>query len=130
LASPLRPRNGKGSPVALARIARGLQDDLAAITAGLTLAWRNGVTEGRCGTGDIAPELTPHVARVHAVDPSITMLTRGKALPGGQHANIQWMVSTAEEFSYPSQYALVVAAESLHWMDWDRVLPLTPRVVT
>ncbi len=31
---------------ALARFARGLQDDLAAITAGLTLAWSNGVTEG------------------------------------------------------------------------------------
>jgi transposase len=32
---------------ALARFARGLQEDLAAITAGLTLAWSNGVTEGQ-----------------------------------------------------------------------------------
>jgi transposase len=32
---------------ALARFTRGLQEDLAAITAGLTLAWRNGVTEGQ-----------------------------------------------------------------------------------
>ncbi len=31
---------------ALARFARGLQDELTAITAGLTLAWSNGVTEG------------------------------------------------------------------------------------
>jgi transposase len=31
---------------ALARFARGLQDDLTAVTAGLTLAWSNGVTEG------------------------------------------------------------------------------------
>jgi transposase len=31
---------------ALARFARGLQEDLAAVTAGLTLAWSNGVTEG------------------------------------------------------------------------------------
>jgi transposase len=30
----------------LARFARGLQDDLSAVTAGLTLAWSNGVTEG------------------------------------------------------------------------------------
>jgi transposase len=30
----------------LARFARGLQDDLVAITAGLTLKWSNGVTEG------------------------------------------------------------------------------------
>jgi transposase len=31
---------------ALARFARGLQDDLSAISAGLTLEWSNGVTEG------------------------------------------------------------------------------------
>ena len=31
---------------ALAHFARGLQDDLAAATAGLTLEWSNGVTEG------------------------------------------------------------------------------------
>ena len=47
MASPLGPRNGKGSQVALARFARGLQDDRAAVTAGLTRTWRNGVTEGQ-----------------------------------------------------------------------------------
>ena len=31
----------------LARFARGLQDDLTAIKAGLTLEWSNGVTEGQ-----------------------------------------------------------------------------------
>jgi transposase len=31
---------------ALARFARGLQEDLTAVTAGLTLEWSNGVTEG------------------------------------------------------------------------------------
>jgi transposase len=31
----------------LARFARGLQEDLATITAGLTLEWSNGVTEGQ-----------------------------------------------------------------------------------
>jgi transposase len=31
----------------LARFARGLEDDVAAITAGLTLEWSNGVTEGQ-----------------------------------------------------------------------------------
>jgi transposase len=31
----------------LARFARGLQDDLAAVTAGLTLAWSNGPVEGQ-----------------------------------------------------------------------------------
>ena len=33
--------------VELARFARGLQDDLCAIQAGLTLEWSNGVTEGQ-----------------------------------------------------------------------------------
>jgi transposase len=32
---------------ALARFARGLQDDLPAVKAGLTLEWSNGVTEGQ-----------------------------------------------------------------------------------
>jgi transposase len=32
---------------ALARLARGLQDDLSAIKAGLTLLWSNSVTEGQ-----------------------------------------------------------------------------------
>src|SRR5437899_457948 len=31
----------------LARFARGLQEDLAAVKAGLTLEWSNGVTEGQ-----------------------------------------------------------------------------------
>jgi transposase len=32
---------------ALARFVRGLQDDLPAVTAGLTVEWSNGVTEGQ-----------------------------------------------------------------------------------
>ena len=32
---------------ALARFARGLQEDLAAVTAGLTLEWSNGPVEGQ-----------------------------------------------------------------------------------
>ena len=32
---------------AVARFARGLQEDLATVTAGLTLEWSNGVTEGQ-----------------------------------------------------------------------------------
>lgn len=31
----------------LARFARGLQEDLAAVTAGLTIEWSNSVTEGQ-----------------------------------------------------------------------------------
>jgi SAM-dependent methyltransferase len=76
-----------------------------------------------CGTGDIARHLAPHVAHVDAVDPSRAMIARGQALPGGQHSNIGWIVSTAEDFAYATTYALAVTAESLHWMDWYAVLP-------
>jgi transposase len=31
----------------LARFAHGLQEDLAAVTSGLTLPWSNGITEGQ-----------------------------------------------------------------------------------
>ena len=85
-----------------------------------------------CGTGEVSRVLAPHVRHIDAVDPSGPMLARGQALPGGQQPNIHWIASTAEDLNYPTQYALVVAAESLHWMDWYTVLPrihdsLTPR---
>ena len=41
------PRPPHSGIEALARFARGLQDDLSAVTAGLTLAWSNGVIEGQ-----------------------------------------------------------------------------------
>jgi hypothetical protein len=31
------------------------------------------------------------------------------------------MMSTSEEFDYPHIYDLVIAAESIHWMDWEVV---------
>ncbi len=85
-----------------------------------------------CGTGDINRPLAPRVRRIDAVDPSPAMIARGQALPGGDHPNIHWIAATAEDYAYPEQYALTVAAESLHWMEWDIVLPrirdsLTPQ---
>ena len=76
-----------------------------------------------CGTGDISRPLAPLVDQIEAIDPSHTMITLGQALSGGQHPHIHWIVSSAEDFSFPQTYALVVAAESLHWMNWYTVLP-------
>lgn len=81
------------------------------------------VLELGCGTGDVARRLAPIVSRVDAVDPSAAMLALGGSLPGGSQHNLRWIQTTAEEFDYPDRYALVVAAESLHWMDWYRVIP-------
>jgi len=83
-----------------------------------------------CGTGDIARVLAPRVDRVDAVDPSAAMLARGLALPGGDHPHLCWISTAAEEFTYPAPYALTVAAESLHWMEWNIVLPRIGRALS
>lgn len=83
-----------------------------------------------CGTGDIARPLAPRVDRVDAIDPSAAMLARGQALPGGDHPHLHWVRATAEGFGYPAPYALVVAAESLHWMEWSMVLPRIGRALS
>jgi hypothetical protein len=58
------------------------------------------------------------------------MITRGQTLPDGRHPHIQWFVSSAEDFAYPDTYALVITAESLHWMDWYTVLPRIHQCLT
>ncbi len=81
------------------------------------------VLELGCGTGEISRALAPEVDRVDAVDQSEAMRDVGKALPGGDHPKLRWVHSSAEEFDFSGDYALVVAAESIHWMDWEVVFP-------
>lgn len=75
-----------------------------------------------CGTGEIAIPMSRRLGRVVALDPSSAMLGTAKvqAFPAG--GAIQWVNAAAEEFDYPETYGLVVAAASLHWMEWDAVL--------
>jgi SAM-dependent methyltransferase len=85
-----------------------------------------------CGLGEIARRLAAQVERVDAVDPSQAMLEIARTLPDGERGNIHWHCCPAEEFLYGSGYDLVITAESLHWMAWERVLPavhaaLSPR---
>src|SRR4051794_34210035 len=49
-----------------------------------------------CGRGEIARELAPRVDRVDAVDASAAMIARGRALAGGDHPNLRWIVAPAE----------------------------------
>jgi SAM-dependent methyltransferase len=76
-----------------------------------------------CGTGDLARRLAPLVERVDAVDFSSAMIERGRRLAGGDAANLRWILGAVEEAPLGAGYALVTAGESLHWMDWDVVLP-------
>jgi SAM-dependent methyltransferase len=63
------------------------------------------------------------VERVDAVDPSAAMLAQGRRLPGGDHPQLRWQQATVETAELTPPYALVVAGESLHWMDWPVALP-------
>jgi SAM-dependent methyltransferase len=77
-----------------------------------------------CGTGDIARPLAEMVDAVDAVDRSPGMIERGRGLPGGDRPELTWILGEAEDVAWPRpSYGLVTAGESLHWMDWDRLLP-------
>ena len=76
-----------------------------------------------CGLGDISRQLAPLVDRIDEIDTSRAMITLGQTFPEGGHPHIHWIVSSAEDFSYPQAYALGIAVESLHWMDWYTFLP-------
>ncbi len=93
-----------------------------------TLAGLNGdeprtVLDLGCGTGFVARPLAPLVDRVDAVDVSAAMIEEGKGLPGGDDPRLTWRVGRAESMVLHPPYALVTAGDSLHWMDWDIVLP-------
>lgn len=76
-----------------------------------------------CGTGAVARALAPGVERVDAVDFSAAMLEAGRRLPGGDRPNIHWIHAGMEDAPLDPPYGLIVAAGSLHWMEWGIVLP-------
>jgi SAM-dependent methyltransferase len=98
-------------------------DEVYTILEGLIVDAPRLVLELGCGLGEIARRLAVQTDRVDAVEPSHAMLDLARTLLGGGRRNIQWFCCTAEEFAYVPEYSLVIAAESLHWMDWYRVLP-------
>ncbi|HEX9036048.1 MAG TPA: class I SAM-dependent methyltransferase [Ktedonobacterales bacterium] len=76
-----------------------------------------------CGTGDIARRLAPLVERLDAVDISAPMIAAGKSLPSGDAPNLHWQVGALEDAPLDPPYGLIVAGESLHWMEWSVVMP-------
>lgn len=51
------------------------------------------------------------------------MVAAGRVLPGGDHPDLRWIKAMAEDAPLEPPYGLVVAAMSLHWMEWSVVLP-------
>ena len=109
-------------------------DEVFDVLTGMIADRPRNVLDAGTGTGEIARSLAPRVDRVDAVDPSPEMIAKGRALPGGGAPNLRWLQGMAETVDLFPPYALIVAAASLHWMDWEVVLPrfrdlLTPRGV-
>lgn len=74
------------------------------------------------GTGDITFPLAQRFAGVDAVEPSAAMLSVARAR--ARAPNIEWFEQFAERFVPQRRYSLVVAGESLHWMEWEDVLEM------
>ncbi len=90
------------------------------------------VLDAGCGRGDLARPLLAYVERVDAVDISEAMIETGMRLPGGDDPRLIWIESPVEEAPLSPPYALITAGQSLHWMEWQIVMPrfraaLTPR---
>jgi ubiquinone/menaquinone biosynthesis C-methylase UbiE len=83
-----------------------------------------------CGTGNIARNLVSYVEQVDAIDFSFPMIEKGKALPNGSHPNLRWILGKMEEAELPeSQYSLITAGQSIHWMDWDKLFTLFSKIL-
>jgi len=76
-----------------------------------------------CGTGDVTLGLIGRAEGIDAVDSSRAMLAAACRRPGADHPSIRWICVAAEAFNFARPYSLVIAGESLHWMDWDIVVP-------
>lgn len=103
--------------------------EVFSLLVGLMPQGRGAALDAGCGTGDLARALAPLVERVDAVDVSAAMIERGRRLPGGDHQSLSWITSSMEEAPLRPPYGLVTAGESLHWMDWSRVLPRLARAL-
>jgi trans-aconitate methyltransferase len=93
------------------------------ILAGLITDEPRAVLDAGCGDGAIARHLIERVDRIDAVDFSEAMIAQGRRLPNGDHPGITWIHGAMESAPLHPPYALVTAGASLHWMDWEVVLP-------
>lgn len=80
------------------------------------------VLDAGCGTGYIARPLAADVDHIDAVDFSERMIAMAKTQPGGDQPNITWITAPIETAPLLGPYSLIVAAASIHWMDWERTL--------
>ncbi len=83
-----------------------------------------------CGTGLLARHLVGRVDCVDAVDVSQEMIGQGKLLPQGDHSRLIWIVGCCEDAPLHPPRSLITAGNSLHWMDWEVVVPRFAQMLT
>jgi SAM-dependent methyltransferase len=81
------------------------------------------VLELGSGTGDVTLGLLSRDLHIDAVEPSPAMLAAAHRRPGADDPRIHWICAPAEVADFHGPYSLAIAAESLHWMEWNIVLP-------
>lgn len=91
---------------------------------------RGRILELGCGTGDATFGLAARAERIDAVEPSAAMLSAARCRPDANDTHIRWLHATAEQAEFEGPYSLAFAAESLHWMEWDVVLPKVAAALT
>ena len=76
----------------------------------------------------IAKCQTASARRIHVQ--ANTSKELGKRLAGGTATNITWILGAVEDIDLSGPYALITAGESLHWMNWDLVMPRFASILT
>jgi SAM-dependent methyltransferase len=104
--------------------------DVFPIVAELIVDAPRVVLDVGAGTGDVARNLVSYVDRIDAVDFSREMIDEGRRLPHGDDPRLTWIYGRAEDAPLWPPYALITAGQSLHWMDWNIVLPRFHDVLT
>jgi SAM-dependent methyltransferase len=87
------------------------------------------VLDAGCGTGNLARQLIHIADHVDAVDFSAAAIEQGKRLPGGDDPRLNWLCSPMETANLAPGYALITAGSSLHWMEWETVVPAFKRLL-
>ncbi len=79
-----------------------------------------------CGNGQAAVMLAEHFSRVIAVDPSADQIRNAISKDG-----VEYLVAPAEQIPLASGAVdLAIAAQALHWFDFDRFYPEVRRLCT
>jgi SAM-dependent methyltransferase len=98
-------------------------DETFDVLLGLVIGTPRTMLDAGCGRGEIARPMAALLERVDAIDFSLEMLEQGKRLQGGDNPRLNWTHAPVEEAPLNPPYGLITAGASLHWMDWDVVLP-------